>query len=57
MATTFANFILTGDPNGDGVPEWPEFGETGQVMYFDTESGSAPEEARARYELLDAVTD
>jgi hypothetical protein len=26
-------------------------------MYFDTESRSGPEEARARYELLDAVTD
>ena len=57
IATAFANFILTGDPNGDGVPEWPEFGESGQVMYFDTESGSGPEEARARYELLDAVTE
>ena len=57
MATAFANFVLTGDPNGTGVPEWPEFGASGQVMYFDTETRSGPEEARARYELLDAVND
>jgi len=56
MSTAFANFILTGDPNGDGVPGWPEFGESGQVMYFDTVSRSGPEEARSRYEFLDAVT-
>lgn len=56
MASAFANFVLTGNPNGEGVPDWPEFGESSQVMYFDDESKSGPEEARARYELLDAVT-
>ncbi|MEE4161454.1 MAG: carboxylesterase family protein [Woeseiaceae bacterium] len=55
MATAFANFILTGNPNGDGVPDWPEFDESGQVMYFDAVSRSGPEEARPRYEFLDAV--
>jgi para-nitrobenzyl esterase len=55
MATAFANFILTGNPNGVGVPDWPEFGESGQVMYFDAVSHSGPEEARPRYEFLDSV--
>jgi para-nitrobenzyl esterase len=55
MSTAFANFILTGDPNGDGVPEWPEYGATGRVMYFDTTSAAGPEEGRARYELLDEI--
>jgi para-nitrobenzyl esterase len=55
MASAFANFILTGNPNGNGVPEWPEYGETGRVMYLDTTSASGPEEGRTRYELLDAV--
>ena len=55
MATAFAHFILTGNPNGDGVPDWPEFGESGQVMYFDAVSRSGPEEARPRYEFLDSV--
>lgn len=57
MATAFANFVLTGNPNGDGVPDWPDFGKTGQVMYFDAESRSGPETARPRYEILDAVVE
>jgi para-nitrobenzyl esterase len=55
MATAFANFVLTGNPNGPGVPDWPEFGNTGKVMYFDSESKAAPEEFRSRYEFLDTV--
>ncbi len=55
MANAFANFIRTGNPNGDGVPEWPEFAKSGQVMYFDAESAAGPAEHDARYELLDEV--
>lgn len=55
MATAMANFVRTGDPNGPGVPHWPEYGKSGKVMYFDSESKSAPEEFRARYEFLDSV--
>ena len=54
MATALANFVKTGDPNGDGVPTWPQFEPNGQVMYFDTETRIAPERYRARYEFLDA---
>ena len=55
MATAFANFVKTGDPNGGFVPDWPSFGESGKVMYFDTQSASGPEEHRDRYELLDRL--
>jgi len=55
MATAFANFVKTGDPNGPGVPEWPEFGKTHQVMYLDGVSQAGPEQGRARYEFLDSV--
>jgi para-nitrobenzyl esterase len=57
MATAIANFVKTGDPNGPGVPRWPEYGESGKVMYLDDESKSGPEELRARYEFLDSVSD
>ena len=55
MATSLANFVKTGDPNGRGVPEWPEFASSGKVMYFDTDTRAAAEEHRERYEFLDTV--
>jgi para-nitrobenzyl esterase len=56
MANCFANFVKTGDPNGPGVPEWPEFGATKKVMYLDAPSEAGPEQHRRRYEFLDLVT-
>jgi para-nitrobenzyl esterase len=50
----FANFVKTGNPNGPGVPEWPEFGKTRQVMHIDGASKTGPEPDRARYEFIDA---
>jgi para-nitrobenzyl esterase len=55
MATAFANFIKTGNANGPGVPEWPEFSKTRLVMHFDGVSRVAPETDRPRYEFLDSV--
>ncbi|HEU0094471.1 MAG TPA: carboxylesterase family protein, partial [Vicinamibacteria bacterium] len=54
MAAYFANFVKTGNPNGPGLPEWPEFGKTRQVMQLDAVSKAVPEPSRARYEFIDA---
>jgi para-nitrobenzyl esterase len=55
LATAFANFVKTGNPNGPGVPDWPEFGKTRLVMYVDSASKAGPEQGRARYEFIDSV--
>ena len=55
MASAFAHFVKTGTPNGPGVPEWPEYGTTRQVMYLDAVSKPGPEQGRARYELIDRI--
>ena len=55
MAQAFAHFVKTGNPNGPGVPEWPEFGKTRRVLYLDAASTAGPEQHRGRYEFVDAV--
>lgn len=39
MSSCWVNFAGTGNPNGEGLPEWPAFNkEDGITMYFDLES-------------------
>jgi para-nitrobenzyl esterase len=38
----FTNFARTGNPNGTGLPEWPQFGEAGNYVQF-TSEGSVGE--------------
>ena len=58
MQEFFANFIKTGNPNGDEVPNWdaakPNESEP-PVMVIDTESGLTKAENDARYNFLDKV--
>ena len=53
MAGFWANFVKTGDPNGPGLPKWPAFSSTRQVMHLDASSHAAPEQHRDRYQFLD----
>jgi para-nitrobenzyl esterase len=52
MEEYFANFIKTGNPNGLGLPQWPEF-KTGGRMIIDVETRAEPERVRARYKFLE----
>jgi para-nitrobenzyl esterase len=33
----FTNFARTGNPNGEGLPQWPQFGEAGNYVKFTAE--------------------
>jgi para-nitrobenzyl esterase len=51
MLSYFANFIKTGNPNGDGLPQWPKTERddaTPPVMIIDVESKAvdAPDDSR-----------
>jgi len=55
MNAYWANFIKTGDPNGAGLANWPQFGKTHDVMHINVECQASPEEHRDRYEFLDSA--
>jgi para-nitrobenzyl esterase len=56
MSSYWANFAKKGDPNSEGLPHWPVYNQDGyQVMHITVEPHAAPEENRARYELLDHI--
>jgi para-nitrobenzyl esterase len=55
VASYWTNFAKTGNPNGPGLPDWPEYKrESGfPVMHLNAAAAAAPDTQRARYELLD----
>ncbi|MFN8347077.1 MAG: carboxylesterase family protein [Spirosomataceae bacterium] len=56
MLNYFTNFVKTGNPNGDKLPEWPtaKAGDaTPPVMILDTESKAEKALNDARYQFLD----
>jgi para-nitrobenzyl esterase len=57
MASYWTNFAKTGNPNGSGLPRWPQYNrQTGfEVMHLDENPAPAPEAHRARYEFLDRL--
>jgi para-nitrobenzyl esterase len=56
MQDYFANFIITGNPNANGLPEWPASRPTDSnpdIMIIDLESKSIKANDDARYIFLD----
>jgi len=57
METYFANFIKTGNPNGDGLPQWNAFNDaTQQAMWIDVVSKTIPIKNPARFTVLESLT-
>ena len=55
MQQYYLNFIRTGNPNGDGLPDWPAGSGEGKVMEFGTEITFREAPYRELYEILDEM--
>jgi para-nitrobenzyl esterase len=55
MMNYFANFIKTGNPNGDTLPLWPiaKNEEKPEIMIIDVNSKAVKAENETRYLFLD----
>jgi para-nitrobenzyl esterase len=52
MMDYWTNFAKTGDPNGQGLPQWPRFDKDGMTLNLDTDITTSPDTTHARYEFL-----
>lgn len=54
MSNALLNFMKTGDPNGEGVPAWPKYGEeNGETMILDDVCEVLNDPDREAREMLD----
>jgi para-nitrobenzyl esterase len=52
MMDYWTNFAKNGDPNGAGLPEWPRFDKTSELIHLDSTITSGPDTTLARYKFL-----
>lgn len=57
MQQYFVNFIKTGDPNGEGLPEWSAYysDSTHPRLIIDANTRLGPDTRRARYQMLNEI--
>lgn len=57
MVKYFTNFIKTGNPNGDGLPEWNEYVKNGNVMEMGENVGSIENRYLELYPIINSYID
>ena len=53
MVKYAANFVKTGDPNGDGLPEWEKYSSSGQLLQLNDEIRMMDDPNNELYKVID----
>jgi para-nitrobenzyl esterase len=58
MGSYWTNFAKSGNPNGAGLPQWPQYGAKDRypVMHLRAQPNAAPDRQREQYLLLDKLS-
>jgi para-nitrobenzyl esterase len=58
MSSYWINYMRSGNPNGSGLPEWPQFSsKTDQVMELGDTIGARPTPFKDEFKVLDEVSE
>lgn len=57
MVSYLVNFIKTGDPNGEGLPVWPENSSSEDLMELGQETAPVKESKLMLYDVIDRLND
>lgn len=52
MMDYWTNFAHHGNPNGDGLPDWPRFDQAGEILHLANPITAGPDTTLGRYEFL-----
>jgi para-nitrobenzyl esterase len=52
MMGYWTNFAKTGNPNGEGLPNWPGYDKDDSLIHLDSTISAGPDALRPRYEFL-----
>jgi len=52
VVTYWTNFARSGDPNGNGLPQWPRYDKEKKVLHLDDPITVTPDTTRTEFEFL-----